>query len=171
MCFPFFSCSIFNFILQWFTYINLELLWTKRVQVHFHYFFFDSLLLFILTCIVLQVPVESVAASPFSFDTPTFQYLYLVHVIVSIWSTYTKKWYFLQSGPWSCKVSERYIIRLFQDHKGNFDENQQDHSPEKGKKSSFFYFRSTDSRVVFVPRNWYNDAFFSSAGLRSWWSW
>ena len=151
--------------------MKLELLWTKEVQVHFHYFLFDSLLSFFFTCIVLQVPVESVAASPFSFDTPTFQYLYLVRVVVIIWSTYTKIWYFLQSGPWSCKVSERYIIRLFQHHKGNFYVTQQDLSPEKGKKSSFFCWCSTDNGVVFVTRNCYNDAFFSSAGLRSWWSW
>ena len=125
----------------------------KKSTSTISFVFLDLLLWGFMTCMLLQVPVEQVAGSPFSFDTPTFQYLYLIRVIVSIYATYTKIWNFLQSGPWSCKVSERYIIRLFQDHKGNFDENQQDLSPEKGKKSNFFYCCSTDKCVVFVPRS------------------
>ena len=63
----------------------LELFIANRVQVHLHYyFFFDALLLFIMTCFVLQVPVEQVAVFPFSDDTSTFQYFYFVRVIVSM---------------------------------------------------------------------------------------
>ena len=149
----------------------LELFIANRVQVHLHYFFLWCFLIIYHDLYRTTSTGRTSSCLSLFWRHSDVSILFFVRVIVSIWSTYTKIWYFLQSGPWSCKVSERYIIRLFQDHKGNFNVTQQDLSPEKGKKSSFFCSCSTDNCVVFVPRNCYNDAFFSSAGLRSWWSW